>query len=35
MDTFIKEIRGDYNNVVGLPISRVYEELKVLIPGKI
>ena len=24
----IKEIRGDYNNVVGLPLARVYRELK-------
>ena len=24
----IKEIQGDYNNVVGLPIGRVYRELK-------
>ena len=24
----IKNIKGDYNNVVGLPLSRVYQELK-------
>lgn len=25
---FIKEISGDYNNVVGLPLGRLYQELK-------
>lgn len=25
---FIKEIRGDYYNVVGMPISRLYQEVK-------
>ena len=25
---YIKEISGDYNNVVGLPVGRVYQELK-------
>ena len=25
---YVKEIRGDYNNVVGLPVGRVYQELK-------
>ena len=25
---FVKEIHGDYNNVVGLPTARLYQELK-------
>lgn len=25
---YVKEILGDYNNVVGLPVARVYQELK-------
>ena len=25
---FVKEIRGDYNNVVGLPVARIYQEIK-------
>lgn len=25
---FIKEVSGDYNNVVGLPLARLYQELK-------
>lgn len=25
---FVKEIKGDYNNVVGLPIARLYQEVK-------
>ena len=27
---YVKEIRGDYNNVVGLPVARLYQELKKL-----
>ncbi len=27
----VKEIRGDYNNVVGLPIGRLYQELQQII----
>ena len=30
---FIKAIKGDYNNVVGLPLGRVYQELKEIIKG--
>ena len=26
----MKEIHGDYNNVVGLPVGRLYQELKKL-----
>ena len=25
---FVKRICGDYNNVVGLPIARLYQEMK-------
>jgi len=25
---YVREIRGDYNNVVGLPIARLYQEMK-------
>lgn len=25
---YVKEIKGDYNNVVGLPVARLYQELK-------
>lgn len=25
---YIREIRGDYNNVVGLPVGRLYQEIK-------
>lgn len=28
---FIKEIKGDYNNVVGLPVASLYQELKSII----
>ena len=28
---FVKEINGDYNNVVGLPLARVYHEIETLI----
>ena len=25
---YVKEINGDYNTVVGLPMARVYQEMK-------
>ncbi len=25
---FVREIKGDYNNVVGLPVARIYQEIK-------
>ena len=28
---FVKEIHGDYTTVVGLPVSRLYEEMKLLL----
>ncbi len=29
-DKFVKGINGDFNNVVGLPVARLYQELKAL-----
>jgi len=31
---WISKIDGDYNNVVGLPVGRVYQELKKINSGK-
>ena len=27
---FVREIQGDYNNVVGLPVARLYQEMKTM-----
>lgn len=32
---FVECIRGDYNNVVGLPIARLYQELKIINLGRL
>lgn len=29
---YVRGIRGDYNNVVGLPVGRLYQEMKELVP---
>ena len=31
---FIKEIYGDYSNVVGLPVGRLYHEIKEILKGR-
>ncbi len=31
---FVKAIEGDYSNVVGLPVARLYQELKAMREGK-
>ena len=31
---FAESIEGDYNNVVGMPLSRVYREVKALLEGR-
>lgn len=31
---YIKGIHGDYNNIVGLPVGRIYQEIKMELGGK-